>query len=113
VQLDLFRVPVPPCGRSTSRYCELERGSAVDKTRRSKDRADIFAKTGIIPVIAAAFETYPELDVPEVLALCVPALAENLREEFYDVRRNLIEEIRRRLRLRAGAPSPENQRKTP
>jgi hypothetical protein len=57
--------------------------------RRPKDRADVFAETGIVPVIAAAFETYPELDVTKVLELCLPALAEGLRWEFRDIRRSL------------------------
>jgi hypothetical protein len=51
-----------------------------------KDHADTFVETSIIPTVAAAFETYPELDVAEVLKLCVPALSEELRREFRDVR---------------------------
>jgi hypothetical protein len=47
--------------------------------RNPKDRADVFVETWIIPTVAAAFETYPELDVAEVLKLCAPALAEELR----------------------------------
>jgi hypothetical protein len=66
--------------------------------RRPKDRADIFVATWIIPTVATAFETYPELDVAEVLKLCAPAPSQELRREFRDVREHLINEIRIRLR---------------
>ena len=39
----------------------------------------------ILPVLVAAFETYPELDVEEVLALCVPALVERLAFELTEI----------------------------
>jgi hypothetical protein len=67
-------------------------------SRRPKDCADIFVSTWIIPTIATALETYPELDVAEVLQLCAPALSQELRREFRDVRQHLIDEIRTRLR---------------
>jgi hypothetical protein len=55
---------------------------------RPKDRA------------AATFETYPELDVAEVLGLCVPALStDELAREMRDARQQLIAEIRKRARL--------------
>jgi len=41
----------------------------------------------IIQTIAAAFETYPELDVADVLDRCTAALTEKLRDEFADVQR--------------------------
>ena len=67
--------------------------------RCSKDRAEIVVRTWIAPTIATAFkETYPELDVADVLDRCVMALTERLREEFREERQQLIEEIRTRLR---------------
>jgi hypothetical protein len=76
-------------------------------SRRPRDRADIFATAQIIPVIAAAFETYPELDISDVLALCVPALADALRAEFIEIRRATVNEVRARWNAgrdkRAGA----------
>jgi hypothetical protein len=47
--------------------------------------ARVIVRTAILPVIAAAFETYPELDVEEVLALCVPALVERLAFELTEI----------------------------
>ena len=38
--------------------------------RRPTDRAEIVVRTWIVPTIAAAFETYPELDVADVLDRC-------------------------------------------
>jgi len=58
-----------------------------------------FVKHVIVPTIAAAFETYPELDVAEVLSLCAPALTDELAREIRDARQQLIEEIRKRARL--------------
>ena len=46
------------------------------------DHVSIVVCTRIIPIMAAGFETYPELDVAEILALCQPALEVALREEF-------------------------------
>jgi len=67
--------------------------------RRPTDRAEIVVRTWIVSTIATAFkETYPELDVADVLDRCVTALAERLREEFREERQQLIEEIRTRLR---------------
>src|SRR5262249_38954149 len=48
------------------------------ETRRRA--AASFVKRVIVPTIAAAFETYPELDVPEVSGLCVQALSLAARE---------------------------------
>jgi hypothetical protein len=66
--------------------------------RRPTDRAEIVVRTWIVPTIAAACETYPELDVADVLDRCVAALTERLREAFRAERQQLIEEIRIRLR---------------
>jgi hypothetical protein len=66
--------------------------------RRPTDRAEFVVRTWIVPTIAAAFETYPELDVADVLDRCVVALTERLREEFREERQQLIEEIRTRSR---------------
>src|SRR6516165_8401133 len=69
------------------------RNALLERSRR--DRCpDLIA-----PTIATAFkETYPELDVADVLDRCVTALTERLREEFRGERQQLIEEIRTRLR---------------
>jgi|GraSoiStandDraft_29_1057270.scaffolds.fasta_scaffold1603968_2 hypothetical protein len=67
--------------------------------RRPEHRAASFVKRVIVPTIAAAFETYPELDVAEVLSLCVPALTDELAREMRDARQQLIQEIRKRARL--------------
>jgi hypothetical protein len=48
-------------------------------------QARIIVRTVILPVITAAFETYPELDIDEVLALCVPALVERLTFELTEI----------------------------
>jgi hypothetical protein len=64
--------------------------------RRPTDRAEIVVRTWILPTIAAAFETYQELDIAGVLDRCVAALTERLREEFHEERQQLIEEIRLR-----------------
>lgn len=62
--------------------------------RRPTDRAEIVVRTWIVPTIATAFkETYPELDVADVLGRCVTALTERLREEFREERQQLVEEI--------------------
>jgi hypothetical protein len=67
--------------------------------RRPTDRAEIAVLTWIVPTVAAAFkETYPELDIANVLDRCVAALTERLREEFREERQQLIEEVRTRLR---------------
>jgi hypothetical protein len=58
-----------------------------------------FVKHVIVPTITAAFETHPELDVAEVLNLCVPALADELAREMRHARQQLIAEIRKRPRL--------------
>jgi len=71
----------------------------------SKDRAEAAVRTWIVPTITAAFETYPELDVAEVLELCVSALSGELHQEFREERRQLIHEIRTPLRLTRRAPS--------
>ena len=55
--------------------------------RRPTDRAVIVVRTWIIPTIAAAFESYPELDVADVLDRCTAALTEKLLDEFADVQR--------------------------
>jgi hypothetical protein len=47
----------------------------------------VAAVSRIIPTIAAAFETYSELDVADVLNRCTAALTEKLRDEFADVQR--------------------------
>ena len=47
----------------------------------------VAAVSRIIPTIAAAFETYPALDVADVLYRCTAALMEKLRDEFADVQR--------------------------
>jgi hypothetical protein len=47
----------------------------------------VAAVSRIIPTIAAAFETYLELDVADVLDRCTAALMEKLRDEFADVQR--------------------------
>jgi len=51
------------------------------------DHAERIVRHGVLPIIAAAFETYPELTGDEILELCVPALADRLREEFRVERR--------------------------
>jgi hypothetical protein len=50
-----------------------------------KVRARVIVKTVILPVVAAAFETYPELDTDEVLALCAPALTDRL---FFELKQD-------------------------
>ena len=57
------------------------------------------SKHVIVPTITAAFETHPELDVAEVLNLCVPALTDELAREMRHARQQLIAEIRKRARL--------------
>ena len=47
----------------------------------------VAAVSRIIPTIAAAFGSYPELDVADVLDRCTAALTEKLRDEFADVQR--------------------------
>ena len=37
---------------------------------KPRDRSAILVEIGIIAIIQAGFDTYPELDVPEILALC-------------------------------------------
>ena len=51
----------------------------------NNDRAAIVVRTWIMPIIASAFATYPELDVAEVLACCRVALEMRLREEFENI----------------------------
>jgi hypothetical protein len=51
----------------------------------NNDRAAIVVRTWIMPIIASAFATYPELDVDEVLARCRVALEMRLREEFENI----------------------------
>ena len=46
------------------------------------DRIAIIVQTRAILTTAASFETYPELDVTKILALCRQALEDALREEF-------------------------------
>lgn len=46
------------------------------------DRVSVVVQTRIIPIIAVGFETYPELNVAKILALCQQALKDALREEF-------------------------------
>lgn len=60
----------------------------------NNDHAAIVVRTWIIPIIASAFATYPELDVAEVLACCRVALETRLREEFEDVARTAANEVR-------------------
>jgi hypothetical protein len=55
-------------------------------------------RAAVIPTIAAAFQNHSQLDVNEVLALCAPALSEELRRELREERQQLIKEIRTRLR---------------
>jgi hypothetical protein len=56
----------------------------LNSSARTKSRSPAHAaaagivRSEIIPTIWAAFETYPELDVEEVLELCAPALIEVL-----------------------------------
>jgi hypothetical protein len=47
--------------------------------------ARVIVRTVILPVIVAAFETYPELDIDEVLARCVPALVEQLTFKLTEI----------------------------
>ena len=47
-------------------------------------RARGIVRFSILPTIAAAFETHPELDVAEVLRVCEPALTYTLAHEFAD-----------------------------
>jgi hypothetical protein len=66
--------------------------------RRLIRRATLIVRHGVLPVLAAAFETYQELEVTAILDLCAPALADRLCEELRLQRQQLIEEIRARLR---------------
>jgi len=58
--------------------------SAAQPPRHLETRERIrgAVKHVILPTITAAFETYPELDVAEILQLCAPALEEALRREL-------------------------------
>jgi hypothetical protein len=55
--------------------------------------------TEINRTIAAAVETYPELDVAEILELCRPALEDLLRHSLRENTQATIREIRTRTRL--------------
>jgi hypothetical protein len=54
------------------------------KRARSPEHAAALAITRheLLPILNAAFENHPQLDTPEVLELCVPALAEALQHHL-------------------------------
>jgi hypothetical protein len=60
-----------------------------------------FARHVITPTVAAAAETYPELSVAEILALCEPALARDLTFELETACREAVSETVRRPRGRS------------
>jgi hypothetical protein len=62
-----------------------------------RDPAAATTVTEINRTIAAAFETYPELDVAEILKLCRPALEHLQRRALRDRAQATIQEIRTRL----------------
>ena len=49
---------------------------------KPQNRIAIIVETRVIPIIQAGFDTYPELNVSEILTLCQQALEDALREEF-------------------------------
>ena len=53
--------------------------------------------TEITATIRARFDTYPELDVDEILKLCRPALERLQRRALRDRAQTTIQEIRTRL----------------
>jgi hypothetical protein len=55
---------------------------AVRSARGLQARARSFVRHVITPTVAAAAETYPELSIAEILALCEPALARDLTFEL-------------------------------
>jgi hypothetical protein len=60
-------------------------GKAMNEFQASsRDRARGIVRFSIFPTIAAGFETYPELDVAEVLRVCERALTDTLAQEFTD-----------------------------
>jgi hypothetical protein len=56
-------------------------------------RARSFVRHVITPTVAAAAETYPELSVAEILAVCEPALARELVFELECACREAVPEI--------------------
>jgi hypothetical protein len=56
-------------------------------------RARAFVTHSVIPTIAAAFGTHPELDFPEILQLCETALVNDLTLEM----KCCIDEVHNRL----------------
>jgi hypothetical protein len=59
---------------------------------RLQARARSFARHVITPTVAAAAETYPELSVAEILALCEPAIARELAFELESACRQAVRE---------------------
>jgi hypothetical protein len=73
---------------------------------KSQNRIVIIVQTRIVPIIQAGFDTYPELDVPEILALCRQALEDALREEFTASNPPMILTKRPRTSLEGDMSSP-------
>ena len=72
-----------PSGADLVDICMDEAVRALRRDRRtSRAQARAAVRSVIIPTIAAAFETYQELDVPDVLRRCEPCLVEALVTEF-------------------------------
>ena len=63
------------------------------------DRARAIWCSLISPTVAAAFETYPEKDVAEILEMCAPALVRDLAWELEDACRQFAAETFRRPRI--------------
>ena len=59
-------------------------------------RARSFVRHVITPTVAAAAETYPELSVTEILALCEPTLARDLTSELESACGQAVREASRR-----------------
>jgi hypothetical protein len=57
-----------------------------------KARARAFIDSSVLPTIQAGLETYPYDDVPDVLARCREALANDLAWEFEDMGQRLVKE---------------------
>ena len=75
----------------------------VRSARALQGRARSFVRHVITPTIAAAAETYPELSVAEILALCGSALTRDLTFEFEDACSTSRARDVRRLADRSGA----------
>ena len=86
------------CGAPPARPPDIAHTIDSDVVRSTplQARARNFARHVITPTVAAPAETYPELSVAEILALCELALARDLAFEFEDACRETVREKLRR-----------------